>query len=37
MPAIKAFEEVTRCSGTQYDPVLVEAFLKTSIVSSLKA
>jgi putative two-component system response regulator len=37
LPALKAFEEVKRCSGTQFDPILVEAFLKTSIVSSLRA
>jgi putative two-component system response regulator len=37
MPAAKAIEEVKRCSGTQFDPVVVEAFLKTSLVSSLKA
>jgi putative two-component system response regulator len=37
MPAVKAFEEVKRCSGTQFDPVVVGAFLKTSLVSSLKA
>jgi response regulator RpfG family c-di-GMP phosphodiesterase len=37
MPAAKAIEEVKRCSGTQFDPSVVEAFLKTSLVSSLKA
>jgi putative two-component system response regulator len=37
MPAAKAIEEVKRCSGTQFDPGVVEAFLKTSLVSSLKA
>jgi putative two-component system response regulator len=37
MPAAKAIEEVKRCSGTQFDPVVVQAFLKTSLVSSLKA
>jgi len=37
MPAAKAIEEVKRCSGTQFDPVVVEAFLKTSLVSSLQA
>jgi putative two-component system response regulator len=36
LPALKALEEVKRCSGTQFDPVLVEAFLQTSIVSSRK-
>jgi putative two-component system response regulator len=37
MPAAKAIEEVKRCSGTQFDPVVVEAFLKTPLVKSLKA
>jgi putative two-component system response regulator len=37
MPAAKAIEEVKRCSNTQFDPVVVEAFLKTSLVSSLQA
>jgi len=37
MPAARAIEEVKRCSGTQFDPAVVEAFLKTSLVSSLKA
>ncbi len=37
MPALKACEEVQRCSGTQFDPEVVEAFMKTSLVSSLKA
>jgi putative two-component system response regulator len=37
MPALKAFEEVKRCSGTQFDPAVVDAFLKTSLVNSLKA
>jgi putative two-component system response regulator len=37
IPAVKAFEEVKRCSGTQFDPAVVEAFLKTPIVSSLKS
>jgi HD-GYP domain-containing protein (c-di-GMP phosphodiesterase class II) len=37
MPAAKAIEEVKRCSGTQFDPTVVEAFLKTSLVSSLRA
>jgi len=37
MPAKQAFEEIKRCSGTQFDPAVVEAFLKTSLVSSLKA
>jgi putative two-component system response regulator len=37
MTAAKAIEEVQRCAGTQFDPVIVQAFLKTPIVSSLKA
>jgi putative two-component system response regulator len=37
MPATKALDEVRRCSGTQFDPSVVAAFLKTSIVNSLKA
>jgi HD-GYP domain-containing protein (c-di-GMP phosphodiesterase class II) len=37
MPALQAFEEIKRCSGTQFDPAVVEAFMKTSLVSSLKA
>lgn len=37
MPALKAFEEVQRCSGTQFDPIVVQAFLQTSLVRSLKA
>jgi len=37
MPALKALDEVKRCSGTQFDPNVVAAFLKTSIVNSLKA
>jgi putative nucleotidyltransferase with HDIG domain len=37
MSVEKAISEIKRCSGTQFDPVLVEAFLKTPIVNSLKA
>jgi putative two-component system response regulator len=37
MPASKAIAEVQRCSGTQFDPVVVKAFLNTPIVSSLRA
>ena len=37
MPAARAIEEVKRCSGTQFDPTVVAAFLKTSLVSSLQA
>ncbi|MGD1117949.1 MAG: HD domain-containing phosphohydrolase [Dehalococcoidales bacterium] len=37
MSAAKAIAEVQRCSGTQFDPVVVKAFLMTAIVSSLKS
>jgi len=37
MPVAKAIEEVKRCSGTQFDPAVVEAFLKTSLVRSLQS
>jgi putative two-component system response regulator len=37
MSAAKAIEEVKRCSGTQFDPSIVRAFLRTPIVSSFKA
>ncbi len=37
MSAKKAFDEIIRCSGTQFDPAVVKAFLKTPIVNSLKA
>jgi len=37
MPAKKAVDEIIRCSGTQFDPAVVKAFLKTPIVNSLKA
>ncbi|MGD0780468.1 MAG: HD domain-containing phosphohydrolase [Dehalococcoidales bacterium] len=36
MSAIKAVEEVQRCAGTQFDPVIVKAFLKTPMVRSFK-
>jgi putative two-component system response regulator len=36
MSAKKAAAEVKRCSGTQFDPVVVKAFLKTPIINSLK-
>lgn len=36
MSAIKAVEEVRQCAGTQFDPIIVQAFLKTSMVKSLK-
>jgi putative two-component system response regulator len=37
MSAIKAVGEIKRCAGTQFDPAVVKAFLKTPIVNSLKA
>jgi putative nucleotidyltransferase with HDIG domain len=37
MSASHAVDEVKRCSDTQFDPVIVAAFLKTPIVNSLKA
>jgi putative two-component system response regulator len=37
MSADKALEEVQRCAGTQYDPVIVAAFLKTPMVKSLNS
>ena len=37
MSARGAIEEIKRCAGTQFDPVVVQAFLKTPIVDSLKA
>ncbi len=37
MSASKAVEEVQRCAGTQFDPVIVQAFLKTPMVKSFKA
>jgi putative two-component system response regulator len=36
MPANQAIAEIIRCSGTQFDPAVVKAFLKTPIVNSLK-
>lgn len=36
MSAIKAVEEIQQCAGTQFDPVVVQAFLKTPMVKSLK-
>jgi putative two-component system response regulator len=36
MPASKAVAEVKRCAGTQFDPAVVRAFLKTPIIKSLK-
>ncbi len=37
MPAAKAIAEVKRCAGTQFDPAVVRAFLKTPIINSLRA
>jgi putative nucleotidyltransferase with HDIG domain len=37
MTARKAIEEVRRCAGTQFDPVIVAAFIKTPLVKSLKS
>jgi len=36
MSAGKAVTEVKKCAGTQFDPVVVRAFLKTSLINSLK-
>ncbi len=36
MTASKAVAEVKKCAGTQFDPVVVKAFLKTPIINSLK-
>lgn len=37
MSASQAIEEIKKCAGTQFDPVVVRAFLKTPMVNSLKA
>jgi putative two-component system response regulator len=37
MPAGKAIAEIKKCAGTQFDPIVVKAFLKTPIINSLKA
>ena len=37
LPAGQAIEEIKRCSGTQFDPGVVKAFLKSPIVRSLAA
>lgn len=37
MPAARAVAEVKRCAGTQFDPAVVKAFLKSPIVKSLLA
>jgi len=36
MTAAAAVAEVKKCAGTQFDPVVVGAFLKTPIITSLK-
>ena len=36
MPAARAIAEINRCSGTQFDPMVVKAFMKTPIIKSLK-
>lgn len=36
MAASKAIAEIKRCAGTQFDPAVVKAFLKTPIINSLK-
>jgi len=36
MAATKAIAEIKRCAGTQFDPSVVKAFLKTPIINSLK-
>jgi HD-GYP domain-containing protein (c-di-GMP phosphodiesterase class II) len=33
----KAIEEIKRCSGTQFDPAIVKAFMKIPAINSLKA
>ena len=37
MPPGEAIAEIKRCSGTQFDPVVVKAFLEVPIIKSLKA
>jgi putative two-component system response regulator len=37
MPVSESLSEIIRCAGTQFDPAVVKAFLKTPIVNSLKA
>jgi putative two-component system response regulator len=36
MSAIKAVAEIQQCAGTQFDPAVVQAFLKTPMVRSFK-
>lgn len=35
LSAVKAIEEIKRCSGSQFDPDVVQAFLKTDIIEIL--
>jgi response regulator RpfG family c-di-GMP phosphodiesterase len=37
MTAATAVTEIKKCSGSQFDPIVVAAFLKTPIINSLKA
>lgn len=37
MSALTAIDEVKRCADSQFDPVIVEAFLKTPMVSSFSS
>jgi putative two-component system response regulator len=36
MTAARAIAEIKKCSGTQFDPVVVKAFLKMPLITSLK-
>jgi putative two-component system response regulator len=36
MTASKAVSEIKKCAGTQFDPIVVRAFLKIPIINSLK-
>jgi putative two-component system response regulator len=36
MTALRAIAEIKKCAGTQYDPVVVKAFLKIPLITSLK-
>ncbi len=37
LTAVKAIAEIKKCAASQFDPVVVKAFLKTPIINSLKA